>query len=128
MFCEFIQLDDNHYECNNCGLIIKLVDGDSPPMFPCKRNLQKISEENDITFAQKISNFGKALSSHISQGMPQCSEEQILKRYSICQDCEFFKDETCSKCGCPIFRNKRFASKLAWADQECPIGKWTKEI
>ncbi|HTM54977.1 MAG TPA: hypothetical protein VL175_13170 [Pirellulales bacterium] len=33
----------------------------------------------------------------------------------------------CSQCGCPANdRLPKFVSKLAWADQECPVGKWPK--
>jgi hypothetical protein len=32
----------------------------------------------------------------------------------------------CSVCGCNINTKKIFMNKLAWADQECPIGKWGK--
>ena len=32
----------------------------------------------------------------------------------------------CSICGCNINTKKKFMNKLAWADQECPIGKWKK--
>lgn len=31
-------------------------------------------------------------------------------------------------CGCNVNRKKVFLNKLAWADQECPLGKWGKEI
>lgn len=128
MFCNFIQIDGDKFECNNCGITITMVDGDEPPVFPCRKNLQKDPEENDVSFVQKVVNFGKAMSSHIAEGLPQCSDEQILKRYKICEGCDFFDNGTCSKCGCPLFRNKRYVSKLAWADQECPIGKWSKEV
>jgi hypothetical protein len=31
-------------------------------------------------------------------------------------------------CGCAISNKKIFLNKLAWADQECPIGKWKKLV
>jgi len=34
---------------------------------------------------------------------------------------------TCSQCGCPANdRLPKFVSKLAWADQECPMGRWPR--
>jgi hypothetical protein len=29
-------------------------------------------------------------------------------------------------CGCNVNTKKVFLNKLAWADQECPLGKWKK--
>ena len=29
-------------------------------------------------------------------------------------------------CGCNVNGKKVFLNKLAWADQECPLGKWKK--
>jgi hypothetical protein len=35
----------------------------------------------------------------------------------------------CSQFGCPANgRLPKFASKLAWADQQCPLGKWPKLV
>jgi len=128
VFCEFITVDNIHYECKNCGTRVAVQDSiGSPPMFPCKKSLHR-SSESEISFSQKIKNFAGAAINHLKTGMPTCTEEQIIKRHDICMTCEFFKEDTCTKCGCPLFRNKMFASKLAWADQECPVGKWKKEI
>jgi hypothetical protein len=27
-------------------------------------------------------------------------------------------------CGCNLNKKQIFMNKLAWADQECPVGKW----
>ena len=44
--------------------------------------------------------------------------------------CEEFNKEysICNICGCNLNNKKEFFNKLAWADQECPAGKWPKEI
>ena len=65
-----------------------------------------------------------ATAQHVAAGMPMASDEEIIRRHDICMACEFFKDNSCSKCGCPVYRDKKFISKLAWADQSCPVGKW----
>ena len=124
-FCEFSSEDGMNYECNNCGIKLRSFDGD-PPVFICKKPLHRQSD--DKTFSEKLKNFAKATIDHISTGMKLCSEEKIIERHNICRSCEFFKEDTCSKCGCLLIRNKRYISKLAWADQECPVGKWKKEI
>ncbi len=48
------------------------------------------------------------------------------QRLYICDDCPLRINNKCSKCGCNCNNNKKFLNKLAWADQECPIGKWGK--
>lgn len=76
----------------------------------------------------RILTFLKSLFWHIYAGFPKSTKEQILYRYSICTNCEFFdkKDSQCLQCGCNINNKKMFLNKLAWADQHCPIGKWDK--
>lgn len=77
---------------------------------------------------KKILTFLKALWWHIWAGFPKSPQNEIDRRYDICQQCEYHnkKDDQCLICGCNINRRKIFMNKLAWADQECPIQKWTK--
>jgi hypothetical protein len=116
------------------GCIVK-QDGDTITVDPLHPAYPKPTEvdlhgpvlvrgESPLTFAQKAKNFAKAAISHVSNGMPTCSDEEVVRRHDICIACEHFVDNSCAKCGCPISRNKKFISKLAWADQSCPIGKW----
>lgn len=128
IFCQFVSNNTEYLECINCGLKIKLLDNQQPPLFPCNKWLHRSANDTNISFVKKIKNFASSVVDHISNGMPQCSEEQIIKRHDICLKCEYFKDDTCQQCGCPLIRNKQYISKLAWADQECPVGKWGKEI
>ena len=125
IFCRFLSDNGLQYECANCGLKITVKDkGDLPPIFPCSKPLKREKGSDSISFGQKIKNFAKSFVDHASKGFPTCNEQQIIDRHNICIKCEFFKDDTCSKCGCPLTRNKQFLSKLAWSDQSCPIGKW----
>jgi hypothetical protein len=128
-FCNFISKDLKSFECINCGRKIRSETEQSMmPIFLCDKTLKREDEDGELTFAQKIKNFAKASIDHMLDGMPMCTEEQIIQRHNICLGCEYFKDDTCTKCGCPLIRNKQFVSKLAWADQECPVGKWGKII
>lgn len=127
IFCQFLLIEDGYLECINCGIKIRSIDG-SPPLFPCSKALHRSKEKNDPSFITKVKNFASSVIDHVSAGMPTCTDEQIIKRHDICLKCEYFKDDTCQQCGCPLIRNKQFVSKLAWADQECPVGKWGKEI
>lgn len=126
LFCNFITSDNIQFECTNCGIQIH---SDTiqiePPKFICSKPLKRV-EGQEVSFVQKLKNFAKATAEHVANGLPMCSEDEIIRRHNICLGCEFFKDDTCSKCGCPLVRTKQFASKLSWADQECPVGKWGK--
>lgn len=74
----------------------------------------------------KAKNFAVATAKHVAAGMPMATDEEIRRRHAICTGCEFYKDHACLKCGCPINREKKYLSKLSWADSECPVGKWGK--
>lgn len=39
-------------------------------------------------------------------------------RLNICKSCDFFQQNTCLQCGCPVNR------KTLDADESCPIHKW----
>lgn len=54
----------------------------------------------------------------------KCTQEQIDARLAICNGCEFYKNNSCLKCGCSLSREKNYMNKLYWADKSCPIGKW----
>lgn len=73
---------------------------------------------------EKVKNFAAAAAKHVAAGMPRATDEEVERRYAICQGCEFLKNEACTKCGCPIARRKKFISKLSWANEKCPVGKW----
>jgi hypothetical protein len=76
----------------------------------------------------RIKTFLKSLIFHIYAGSPKSTQEQILDRYKICISCDEYNlsKSECGICGCAISKKSKFLNKLAWADQECPIGKWKK--
>jgi hypothetical protein len=73
---------------------------------------------------QKAKNFAASAARHVAAGMPQATQEQIDQRFAICQACELFDGKACTKCGCPVVRERQFVSKLSWANEKCPAGKW----
>ena len=77
-----------------------------------------------VSIMQKAVNFATATAQHIAAGSPVASDEEIASRFAICQGCEHYDGKACSKCGCPVVREKAYLSKLSWADQSCPVGKW----
>ncbi len=72
----------------------------------------------------KAANFASAAVKHVAAGAPQCTEEEVAARHAICVGCEYFANNTCTKCGCPLSRERTYLGKLSWADQSCPVGKW----
>lgn len=119
MFCDFIEIEPNIYRCTRCLVSIESFDG-NPPVFPCSMSI----DPNEIGWVQKLKNFATSLTGHIKNNMKLATDKQIERRLSICQGCEFFKNNTCSKCGCPIYRTKNYFSKLSWESEKCPINKW----
>ena len=77
-----------------------------------------------VTLLQKAKNFATSTARHIAAGAPQASEEEVARRFAICELCEHFDGRACRQCGCPVVREKKFLSKLSWAGESCPVGKW----
>lgn len=85
------------------------------------------------SLGQRILNFSKAAIAHALRGAPTCSDQEIARRHTICKTCELYRPDPnrpdvgiCAheSCGCGIHRDTSYLSKLAWADQSCPLGKW----
>jgi hypothetical protein len=72
----------------------------------------------------KAVNFATSAARHIAAGAPRASDAEIERRFAICQGCEHYDGKACTRCGCPVVRESRFVSKLAWAGEKCPVGKW----
>ena len=73
---------------------------------------------------EKAGNFASSLVKHVAAGAPRCTEEEVAARHAICVGCEYFANNTCTKCGCPLSRERTYLGKLSWANQSCPVGKW----
>ena len=99
MFCNFISIDYNTYRCLICGSVVSVYDGMAPTL-PCLGAGPDVSKHN------------------------LADDTEIDRRYNICSTCEFFKDNTCSQCGCIISRHKNYMNKLNNKDAYCPIDKW----
>jgi len=87
---------------------------------------EKGENQKPPSLARRLKNFTVSAIGHAVKGMPTCTQEEIDERMSICQGCRYFSNSRCVKCGCACNNNKKFLNKLAWADQECPVGKWAK--
>lgn len=83
-------------------------------------------------FIYKISRYLKEYARHVLNGKPESTERQIIDRFKICQGCEEYIPQQinsgqCAECGCVInlLPASKGKNKLAWADEECPLGKWS---
>jgi hypothetical protein len=81
---------------------------------------------------KRLANFTVAAIGHAMAGAPTCTDDEIAARLAICRGCTEFRPDkdnpeigACGKCGCHVSGLlPKFVSKLAWADQHCPLGKW----
>jgi coenzyme F420-reducing hydrogenase gamma subunit len=48
----------------------------------------------------------------------KASEETILARLAVCENCDRNQNGTCAECNCLIER------KTLYQDYTCPLGKW----
>ena len=76
------------------------------------------------SFFEKVGNFATSAAKHIAAGAPRCTDEEVAARHAICAGCEYFDGKSCTKCGCPVSRERAYVSKLSWAGESCPVGKW----
>lgn len=85
------------------------------------------------SIVRKAANFTRAAVGHVKAGRPVATDEQVAERFAICQGCRLFNatsegQGTCNhpSCGCDLKRvGIGGKNKLRWADQKCPIGRWS---
>jgi hypothetical protein len=77
-------------------------------------------------FLERVGNFARSTIRHVGEGAPRCTDEEVAARFAICQsnECGFFKENRCAKCGCGLSGQRGLVSKLSWAGESCPVGKW----
>lgn len=110
-YCDFIT-SNGVARCSKCG-------------FSLPASGQRIMRHCDsLSLLEKVRNFASAAVQHVAAGAPLASDDEIARRHAICVGCEFYDGKACTQCGCPVVREKRYLSKLSWADQSCPVGKW----
>jgi hypothetical protein len=72
------------------------------------------------TLLRKAANFAAAAAQHVAAGAPMASEAEVERRHAICTACPHYDGKACGLCGCPVARERKWLSKLSWADQRCP--------
>lgn len=76
---------------------------------------------------RQVANLTRATVLHLFKGSQTCSDEEIQRRWDICNDnCQYFNGRICThkSCGCSIAVEHKYFHKLGWASQKCPVGKW----
>lgn len=70
----------------------------------------------------QIYDLSKAITKQVISGCPAADDETLKYRSDICSVCPSLNKEEyrCNECGCYL------KYKIAWATQECPLGKWDK--
>lgn len=117
------------YTLDEVRACIVAEDGDSITVDETHSSYPRIAKPaaKGPSLLTKALNFTKSAVSHVAAGMPRASDAEIERRFTICQGCEHYDGQACTQCGCPVVRESRFVSKLAWANEACPVGKWGKE-
>jgi len=116
MFCQFIKISDTEYLCSACGTTAEVIDHSSDtPIIPCSNPFK-----NEQLNINKLKN---QLDNDIDKE-DLCSDIEIEHRYVLCSGCEFFTNNTCSKCGCILNRYRVHLNKLAIKNEKCPMNKW----
>ena len=115
--CVFTTANWIDFECINCGIKIQASERQtSMPMFPCTGMYLKSNKTTDNYVDQMMEWF---------KGNPDLADKETIKqRLAVCEGCEFYKNDTCTKCGCTMMRNRNFVGKILKKDASCPENKW----
>ena len=110
MKCKFIPNANGTFVCKYCR--------DEQP--------EKIVQQCVFSPVLRTMRFTKEAIAHLLNGSPTCTQQQLDERFAVCQACKWFRGNTCNhqKCGCNVNGAQKYLNKLAWAEQECPDGRW----
>lgn len=127
-FCTMTPVGNGMCACGVCGrpmvipinvdvnLLYRVCTG---PYIPPKGDRSQLP-----SLATRAGNLARATAEHVRTGRKILAQEQIEARLAICRGCPHFigdgtENGECSKCGCTLTRKRKFASKIAWAEQGC---------
>lgn len=78
--------------------------------------------------ASRASTFAKAVGRQIGAAVKgerlTATPEAQDRRLAICNECNFNVEGRCAKCTCKL---KGIVSKIRWATESCPDGRWSRE-
>lgn len=117
MNCRFRKADETHCECEVCGL---RVAGKYPDRIHCE-----CPGNRQLSSVGKLKTYAQAVTRHLLTGCETRTDEEVSELLNLCRNCESYRAETCTVCGCRINSGKSaFANKLRMKTQKCPKGKW----
>jgi hypothetical protein len=120
---EQISATEFKHTCSICGQVAIVQSS----------TLKRTCVPNRPNWIQQATNFTKATKQFIQNNFRKCTEEEIASRLEICKTCELYEPKSenagiCNhvSCGCNLNKERVFLNKLAHANQECPLKKWTR--
>jgi hypothetical protein len=141
MDCDF---DNPQLTCPICGFDLRAALRGVRPHAGVKRNCTgragqaqrraAAAQQPAPRLFKRLANFTLAAIRHLGAGSPTCDQATIDARLAICRECEWYRPDaenpelgTCAHadCGCALGREEKFLNKLAWADEACPLGRWS---
>lgn len=112
------------WKCSRCGHRVATHEPE-PPVSKC--------QELHRPGLAEVGSFALSLFKLAAHG-GMATGATVEKRLRICQQCDKFrpKQNRCNVCGCKVNDKsgnwlKNLTNKLAYPDQECPLGKWGPE-
>jgi hypothetical protein len=149
-YCDLELLDSTFnnkrlYKCKYCNLTVALEDPETKIM--CFKKIEDIAHKihqnhtgnfdlkapihlngkqdiSDVLLEEIKKDAIKQVENPKEVPGKMCSEEEIEERLSICNTCEYFKENSCLLCGCTVIREANYKNKLAYKNQKCPADKW----
>ena len=82
------------------------------------------NEKEARNFLEKCNSFSSSVFNYSKSGFKSSTQEEILKRKSICEMCDNWISSAwngtgkCNLCGCSTW------AKIRMATERCPLGKW----
>ena len=117
MNCQLRKEDELHAVCTVCGRRIRTKDH-TQVRVKCPGNRQ-------LSSVGKLKTYAQAVTRHLLTGCETRTDEEVSDLLNLCRNCESYRAETCTVCGCRINSGKSaFANKLRMKTQKCPKGKW----
>lgn len=126
--------------CSRCGRPRSIVNRD-PDWQGSSRACQAQSAATEARperaksagLTQRVKRYRDARAKWKAAGEPMRTAESREALYAICQVCPEFKPlgvlgGQCGVCRCGLHHERDTLNKIAWATEDCPLGKWPAEL
>ncbi len=106
------KLENGQYKCPKLGFIVQEHE------LPLRCNICKNESKTMPSLWEQAKNLATSLAKHAADGFKHVSQEELLRRIEICNQCDQLDGQRCAACGCFLLL------KAKWASEVCPLGKW----